>query len=368
MTKTKKLIESERTSKGIFLLLPALLLIVFTNCKRTSKDEVMLGSNYQPASASFNVTSSLQAYKLSDNSTTNVGDFQYDSVYYKAKFNESVSWTLTISGLTSGATKTITGLSDSLDYTNAIWSGNSTSPRFFVNGEQAVAELSFLGSSIAVKDTITLSSAIVYGGKTINGVKHIFVDGFEGSGKILETSHDFADDPYNFYGVNGDTSIDGSFSYKFGGLDVNSNSWLSGSNTRLTALYGFISPTLTNPEELFVNIYVFGTGKANTSVQLKLYEQETLPVPSYDQYKQDQNDGYVYDIAVEWIGWKLVSARYSDFKRANDPATGGNGNGIKEPWKVSGVGYNLNCFPTPGKEVGAYVDYLILTEKGKFIP
>jgi hypothetical protein len=127
---------------------------------------------------------------------------------------------------------------------------------------------------------------------------------------------------------------------------------------------------VTDPGDLYVNMYVYGVLN-QTSLQVKLYEIDDFANfpsvnPSYVYgNNQDSNDGWIYDMTTNWTGWKLVSIPYSDFKRANDPVYGGNGNGVKEPNKVTGMAITLTSQDAyPSGEL--YIDMVNLTTYGPF--
>ena len=79
---------------------------------------------------------------------------------------------------------------------------------------------------------------------------------------------------------------------------------------------------------------------------------------------QSVSDGWIYDIIVDWNGWKQVSIPYSAFRAANDPLTGGGGNRIKQPGRISAVAVSLLSYPTTGEFVKSYIDFLTVTENG----
>ena len=133
-----------------------------------------------------------------------------------------------------------------------------------------------------------------------------------------------------------------------------------------------------NPENLYFNLYIRGTGQSNTAIELKAYELDSADSKAdlasiigtyvYNSGAQANNDGWIYDIVVDWEGWKLVSIPYSKFKPSSDLTTGGNGNRTKEPWKVTGMAVSLLSYPTPGLNVSADIDYVVISEGGPFVP
>src|SRR5690349_9020675 len=130
---------------NVILLLSSVLL--FTECKRTSKDEVALGTG-TPASSNFYVVNGPYGFvtplkksngaALTSPTGSSIGaavSLSKDSLYFVSKFSEVVSWNLTLQGQTSGATQVFSGVSDSLNLSNTLWTGNSNSVPFFVRNE-----------------------------------------------------------------------------------------------------------------------------------------------------------------------------------------------------------------------------------------
>jgi hypothetical protein len=336
-------------------------------CKRTLSDEEIFGPQYKPAPEGFAITSAFSA----NVATADFYSLPLTPVTFAATFSHEVSWTITITGQQSGAVKVITGLSNIINASNSVWDGGSSNNYFFIAGENATAVLTILGSTLTQNDVINILAAKRYANQTFNGVKYTVIDDFErptgqaSTFRWLDGAYKDLGDGTVISSKSTTIKMQGLQSHRFAGTDVNSNSWLAGINTEpINSDTGYAT---TDPSAYYVNLYVYGTGKANTSIQIKAYEMDDWSQLSAT-YDQANNDGYVYDIFVDWTGWKLVSARYADFKRSNDPAAGGNGNGIKEPNKIVGFSLGLNSQPTFGKEVEAYVDFMVVSEGGVFKP
>lgn len=301
-----------------------------------------------------------------------VADFTSSNLIFSSSFSHEVSWTILIKGLKSGAVKEIKGTSSGLNAYNSTWNGNSSGIFFFRKDEICIAELRFMGSELILRDTVVISHPILYDRKEINGVKHNLIDDFEGNGvPIAAASKDAYDrnvtmtmDTFSMQGLKG---------YRMAGFDLNKNSWSGGitHNTLLEMKTTARVPETSDPDNLYVNLYVYGSGKPNSAIQIKLYEVDSdddfNKVPSYT-YRQDVNDAWIMDIPVTWKGWKLVSKKYSQFTVARDPALGGNGNKIKQPNRITGMGISLLSLPDPGSDTEVIIDYVILTEGGVFVP
>jgi hypothetical protein len=342
---------------------------LFLGCKRSSKDENVLGDAFKPASANFYVIgNSFQANSAATNTVVTAADFAFDSVYFKANFSESVSWTITVKGQKSGATKVITGLSDSIYIGNSLWTGGPTSTRLFIKGETAVATLSILGytPTTPLTASFTIFKVKPYNNKIYNGVNYLLIDDFDAGAHPLASVTPDLKDLNVVFTTDSVVAVNGTLSYSLSGNDANWNSYLGAiAMQNLAELTGSIS--VQDADQLYANIYIYGTGTPQTSIAIELFENEH-GVPPTGTLDLSVTDAYIVHIPVSWVGWKLVSVPYSSFKKAPDPKSGGNGNGKMEPWLVSGASVTLESYPTGGKTVAAYVDLFTLTQNGVFVP
>jgi hypothetical protein len=355
-------------SKGLIVI----CLFVFSDCKRSSKDDNFFGTAYRPAPANFSVIGNSFIPSSGTNPKPNSGiDFtKKDTMSFHAVFSDSVSWTITITQPATGAVKTITGLSKSIDQTNAVWNCTSSNVYFFTRLKPVTAVLSFLGSDITLSAPINIFNFYNYNGKTINGVKYTLVDDFDklGTATYAVTGSVYPDPAdanvvLEFDSVNKvESGIFTGNSYHMKGSDANKNGYLGGMNTiTLDALNGAVN--VTDPNELYINLYIYGSGKANSSLEVKVYELDSVRGGTYTEYN---NDGWINDIIIDWAGWKLVSLKYSTFQRARDPLHGAGGNGIKQPDKLCGMAISLLSNPVTGADVDLNFDYVILSEGGPF--
>lgn len=343
------------------------LIVVFISCKRTK--EPLLGSEYRPAGKEFYVVDDT----LKINNTNLRLNQATGAAVFLAKFSHPVSWTITVRGEDSGAEKVIQGLSDTLNAKNALWDGSSSNGYFFKRGENIKATLSFLGSSLTYSVSARIVAEKMYNNKIFNNVKYLVLDDFETPDvmALAELNSGSADplDGDTYFGTDDEYRVEGNFSYKMKGTDLNSNYYMGAvSSNDLTGLRNKIETQ--NSDSLFFNMYVYGTGSANTGIQVKAYEidkEEHLNDPTY-VFNAGENDGWTYDLVVDWTGWKLISLQYSKFKRAKDPAYGGNGNGVKEPHKLGGFALSLISYPQPKATGTVYMDFVTLTQNGPFIP
>jgi hypothetical protein len=383
-----------------FIPLVLALAIVTGSCKRTS--EKILGPKKVEARSDFAILSKahyLYDKKAGTKSPVTTSIFiatpnAFDKGYFlSATFTQEVTWFLTITHKITGAEYKLSGTSAQMDSSSMHWIGQNTNFKVFNHttlADSVYVKLEFLGSDYTYMDTLrfrapTAGPGALAGYYTNVGRKLIIVDNFDGVSQYItniETTdsrlkQEFADalDAPVILENSLTYCVDGIKSFHMKGKDSNKNSYIGGINTfSLVSLAERTIPeskvNVTDPADLYVNFYLYGV-LSQTALQVKLYEIDdyaNFPSanPSYLYGdNQDSNDGWIYDMTVNWTGWKLISIPYRDFKRANDPVYGGNGNGIKEPNKITGMAITLTSQDAyPSGEL--YLDMVSLTTYGPF--
>lgn len=356
-------------------LLFVLVLMVFSGCKKSGDP---LGPQYGGAPADFSVTgNTFDAFNgikatggvlaTTPTSVTIETRFQF----YKATFSHKVGWKLTISSQYSNAVKTFSGFSDFLDSSNTKWYGESDNDYFFgfkSKADTVDIKLTFTGSTLVYTKKMVVNGIKKYHNVTTKGVYHYLIDDFEASNPLTSFSPFYPDQDDQGGGNTGnnaysDIKNQGDYSYRMLGYDVNNNTYIGSCNT--PTLNDILPNTfhVTDPEKMFVNLYIYGTGKPNTTVSVLAYENDAQH-PSGVALNQSINDKYIYQIGVTWTGWKLVSFKYSSFRRPNTGA--GRGNNRLNPERLSGMALEMDSYPTPGYSVEAMVDMIVVTENGVF--
>tara|TARA_B100001540_G_scaffold284376_1_gene276630 strand:+ start:265 stop:1422 length:1158 start_codon:yes stop_codon:yes gene_type:complete len=367
----------------------ALLGIIVWSC---GPDQV--GPNLKGASDDFDKNVDFHFYQDDDEDPNMKFNLHETSYFGTNTFNEEVSWTVTVTGYGSGSEAKISGLSDKLSQDNAEWLyGRSSNVYFFQRNEYVKCELKIVGlDTTYVVDSLKFQGEYRWTNKTINGVRHFVVDEFDSDDPIptqglSATSPDQVDNDV-VIAVTDANKVEGSNSLAMSGEDVNSNGWIGSRNhdrllelAACTDLSKMPIDSTTSPDDLYFNIFIYGDSDyPGTTVELKIYENEdfdSLPyVDDLRNYALDElntlnsaqkaiSDAWLYDIIVNWDGWKMVSVPYSAFRATNNPLTGGNGNRIKEPGRISGIEASLLSFPTAGLEVKTYIDFLTFTQGGR---
>ncbi len=108
-----------------YLILVCILLSI--SCKRDADKLANLGPIYVTTEEPFSISSSPVDFSIAD-------------VNFNAKLTKISSWQIEIKGLTSGAVKRFSGMSQYIDITNSLWDGSSDTTVIFVT-EQCVANL-----------------------------------------------------------------------------------------------------------------------------------------------------------------------------------------------------------------------------------
>ena len=306
-----------------------------------------------------------------------------------ANWGEDASYELTIKGLKSGAYKRYTGLDSKFE---EDWIGLSSNIYFFQTGERASLHLKIAGveQEIVSKDTITVKEKYNFDGKTRDGITYFVAETFEKGNQKSSHPIDFvspdANDEDVFFTYTDNFAIQGDTCLMIGGNDANGNGW-SGDilnrypGTLLSKTGSYPIDSGINPSDLFFNLFVYGTGAEGTTIEFQVYEidRDTIPLDTRKDINDwiiggqemespinlAYNDVWIFDIPVKWEGWKLVSIPYSEFRAKSDMGKGGNGNRIRESFRICGLGLSILSYPIAGFETKAYVDFFTITTGGK---
>jgi hypothetical protein len=315
-----------------------LLGVVFSAC---SKKEI-LGPSIEGLYGPLTVIETLKSSNANP-------DFTKDkSIYFTAKFSSTVSWKLTIKGLTTGATDTLSGMSSMLDSTNAVWDGHAnTLPSFELENIEVL--LSFRNSTDTIKTTITL------GGKQNIFNQGIVVSNFSTSSKIGNGWD--KDWPAITNANTSYTQIDGN-----GYLLMSGKPW---QGSPITPYVNFLKipakyadggkptdvhyPLGSDPNKVYFNIFVYATETQDTWLKIMFLE--------------DGASRYI-NIRPDWTGWKLISVKYADLTLE------GTGSATGEPHKLAAVQFVLlsDAVPAESVSVSAAFDHPVFTIDTPFRP
>jgi len=357
-----------------YIIILCLLLITLVMCKKYPE---YVGPGYRSASSNFHVISGLKIYQRG--TPSEVVNFTTNGyAYFEAQFNEKVNWFLTITSPDNGATISFTGVSNKIDSNLVKWYGGHEGEKFFKPGTSAIATLSFLNSKIVSRDTFTIESFANFPKTFVvfdfdNTVPPSQILNFAGTGQDYTGA--VTNDP--LFSAHGNNFL------RMIGTDLTNGYYIGGyrrtwPNTgSLAQLYGrtfnlsTLAPDTIKPEDLYINLLIYsyynepGFGNAGQANQDLCKINVTFNEDDNKNgiHNPANEDGFTMQIPVNWKkGWRFVSYPYSAFSREPNPNYGGNGNNIKETYKIKEITVGLLSAPSGGR-VTAAVDYLILSYK-----
>lgn len=281
-----------------------------------------------------------------------------ETVIFTAAFNKTVDWTLTITGNQSGAVKIITGTSRKLDASNASWNGTVTMFPMFKE-ENCTAQLTI----DQVTDTFTVSEKIISRRKLNGFIIADFESGLlPGWTKFIQSgaNMDFqvktdslAPEGNSYLNMAGTVNWD----YLIGLIDFKATAYGSGTD--------IVFPLNTNPDAVYFNCLIYGVPNTNTSLVLFQFTEDENEDGTFNANTEDQYD---YQATVDWVGWKLISIKYSDLTSLvnGQPATP-KGNGLHEPNKLRQISMLHLANPSMGF-ASSKLDLVFFTENGPLTP
>lgn len=361
--------------KGIIGLFTAVLIaaVTYTACNR-KKDSI--GPTYYVAPEGFEVLS----FDVPDKSI----DFVTEKCTVNAVLSSQVSWTLSFTGLNSGAVRTYSGATAVIDANTVLWNGTHEPGFFFRKDEKVKIELTFFGSSIKKLDTVTIAVPRNFADYSNNMLLvNSANNGYE-TFPVGNTVNVFPGQ-FSFYstgctGVKKVTdsisAIEGYHSFILKAKSCDPDGYFIGAIQHRKA--GFYFPAWTDPSQVYFNIFVYGVGDPNAKMNMEFHEADAVNEDSKplvcgpDNIQKGQHspcidDGWVYQADISHTGWKLISVRYSDMNRSASPTNGGSGDGLKEPGRVHRIQIGIVSSP-PGKTITAIWDFPVITYGAPFDP
>ena len=276
-------------------------------------------------------------------------------VYFTAKFENDAIWTITLVGQTSGAVKTITGISKEINALNSEWTGNADDAPSFQMGENVQATLSFASSATTFTQNLTIA-----GIKNLDAggvlVTNFVLSKFQCycAGPMLTTTW-YTDFPLTNNTDNTYIKPDGNAYAMMEGVP-----WQGGGSPYVDILtidarnadvnYGNYFPLYADPTKVFFNIMVFGepATTSNTWLRVILFE--------------DGVEARGIDIRPDWTGWKLLTYNYTELEAIITDAP--------KPNKVTAIRFILlsESATLPGPSVRAVFDHPIFTHNTPYKP
>lgn len=339
-----------RITKFFLVVLSGICMLSFSSCERDGITPVK--EKFRNAPEGFSVN----AFTVPSSPV----NLDLGPAAISADLSDEVTWTLILTGAESKAVKTFTGLSKDV---NIQWNGSHKDIYFFRAGEYIYANLSFLGSDLIMLDSFMLSKTKVYDGLLLfqrTGFDKDFVwpaFSFMETGEASTVQHRVTT-----------KSVQGTGSFYLSGSDVNNTYFINAVRDMadLPGVVRFFDIPDINPDSIFFNVYVYGSGNPAAMGGIGVGEDENEN-GFYEDGQFHSEDTWDFQFRVNWTGWKLVSAPYSSFQKNSNPLYGGTGNGVREPDKIRQITFNLLSSP-PANDVEIYYDFPIITIGKPFSP
>ena len=286
-----------------------------------------------------------------------------EKVGFHCEFNKPTQWKISIIGLTTSATREISGFSNLIDSNLIIWNGGPSQAPFF-SEEFCAIELTFENEIDTLRDTISVVSSKTYE----NGVwVENFDDGFPENSLVYYNNDGGG---MTFY-IENDEPLLGDSYFKMGGR-VNWD-WSLG-NLDIPLEINNVSLT---SENLYINLGILSDlQELHTGQFINILISEETNTPFNDNPNNNASDlfestmeVYKMKVPVDWDGWQIKSFRYSDFepKEPNNQDINFNMN----PSDIRAIriscqacpsaGAEVNCPENFGKDVRTDIDHIIFT-------
>jgi hypothetical protein len=269
--------------------------------------------------------------------------------------SKTSNWKIKITGQTSGAVKEITGTSKTIALNDAIWNGSTSQLPMFRN-EICAIQLTFVGESDTIVDQVKITGVKSNSGYVIADFENGLNSGWtsfiqQGANMDFQIKTDnFAPQGDDYLNMAGTVNWD----------------WLIGLINFKASADGFVTfPLNPNGNNLYFNAMVYGEpGLLNSIVLFQFQEDEN----GDGTFTASSDDQYDVEIKVDWVGWKLISIKYSDLVTlVNGAPSSPNGNQQHNPDKIKQINmlHLANPLSGPAK---TKLDYIIFTENGPLNP
>jgi hypothetical protein len=307
------------------------------------------GPSLEDLNGAFVIINGLQASQDSVDFATG------ESVYFTAEVSKISPWKITITGQTSGAVKEITGLSSTIDVSKSLWNGSTTKFPIF-KSEMCKVDLTFTNEPDTLTVYVKVLAPKLNAGFLISDFESGFNSGWTSFAQ-LGANMDFQ--------IRSDVSApEGESYYNMAGtVDWD---WLIGLVNFKASAYGAPTfPLSSNPNNVYFNVMLYGEpGLTNTLVLFQFEEDEN----GDGAFTSTSEDMYSLQVTVDWVGWKMVSVKYSDIPcLVNGSPAAPNGEGTHQSNKIRTINMLHLANPNSGF-AKAKLDYMIFTENAPLNP
>jgi hypothetical protein len=344
-----------KNANNILILLVSILCII-SGCKRTQDDYMGPGLGY--ASKDFAIISNLTT-------SADTIDFKKNpKLDFTAKFNEKVAYTITVTGTVSGGTKHLKGFSSQVSIS---WMGNSE--LYFFIKETCKIELTVLGNnSVLATRSLVIVGTYNPEGTVIANMEpggHTCGVGFWDSYYDPATKKNYAEllacQPTKAI----TPPLEGLNAWKSEGVDLKGGGFVGLSyvipdfknGINYGPLHYFFKTNTANPDSLWFNIFIYGTGDVNAATYIK-FMQDDNGDGTHDPKSENGFEQKILDLSH--IGWKLFSFRYSNILLGGNSDYGGSGDNIHRPDKIVQIELALWSLQK-GAHVKFIYDYPVFT-------
>jgi len=340
-------IFKKHSSKLVLLLLSV---TIFNACHKNA----VLGTTTVCPSSAFKVRTQFSISKTSVNPKT-------DTLKIVAGFTEPIEWWVTITGKTSGATKSYTGKTDSL---NIYYFGNSETDIFF-QAEDCDVKFELACGYSGVTKTFTYTSVP----RLTKNNFGVLLNDFDGNGSY--PAHLIWPNPQTSVRVSTilniltDASPQGGNSMLYSGVLLDSMYVIAKQDSVINPLkatwyYGGFDYTistsffentlkLTSPDSVYLNMYIYGYNSTIPNTQLQLYLLG-LTVPTETGSPAENKN---YNLNIDWDGWKMVSLKLSEFNLDMHSYTSIHG--------INALGIDLAAGPLQNTASKCKIDFIFLS-------
>lgn len=338
----------------LLLLLLAIITLGGSGCREGE----MIGPELQDIFGEFEILQPLAQDR------TEVDFSAGETVEFTAQLSIRTPWRLTIRNSSTGSRKIIEGNAKDISGDVARWNGSVTFAPLFNEGDVVQATLVFteFPEETMVSDPITItgSKPLPTGG--------ILVSDFEDPDQVLDAFSEFSfEETSNGIESVFPAAIGDSYWY-MDGRDNNSSVFVCGLLVSSESAQGTTHYPLTteNPESVYFNVFVFGTGQPSTVMVIDFQEDDNLD----GSYSPTQEGTYNFSMPIDWTGWKLVSFPLSETLLSTNGGLGNiDANGAKEIDRIINLQFILlSDLGQNDNTVSFGIDHPIFTVNGPFEP
>ncbi|MEL6657583.1 MAG: hypothetical protein AAFY36_18435 [Bacteroidota bacterium] len=319
-----------------------LLTMVVWSCDHDT--ETFDGPNLVDRFGPFNILADLEVNR------TTVDFGAGEDVRMTARFNKNVNFVIRITGMESGAVKTIEAFDSELNASNAIWDGGTTELPLFREEMCRIELIIPEENNLTQEAMVEIVSTRVYEGS-------LFTDFEDNPGTDIELGN-FEFELTNETGRRSDgTAAQGDWFYLFEGTDnVVGNFFVGLININSTITGNTYAPVPTTvPEDLWFNAFLYADGGPHGIAVIQfVYDSNDSGAFEDGQDQTFQVDG---DYPLGFEGWRHINHTMADIGMTEEQVS-----------KIVAIRAllisDMNSQPNPPLQVDFGLDFLTFTSGG----